>query len=110
MNTLKSLWKYTKERFDSLENSLIDCYIDFLREVAKNYIQQGKRVFFKENRIVHWGEYNFGQLLIESDDDTYEIFDEYISEIHFEQEINKKIIRGYIEIKLGNLEDIKYNS
>ncbi len=110
MNNLKSLRKDTKERFDSLEKSLIDFYIGFLREVAKNYIQQGKRVFFKENRIVHWGEYNFGQLLIESDDDTYEIFDEYISEIRFELEINEKKIRGYIEIKLENLEDIKYNS
>ena len=36
---LKSLWKETKEKFDQLEKSLVDCYIAFLREVAKVYLQ-----------------------------------------------------------------------
>ncbi len=48
MKTLESLWKETKEQFDKLEKSLIDCYIDFLKEVAKVYLQQGRRVFFRE--------------------------------------------------------------
>ncbi len=69
MNNLKSFWKDTKELFGSLEKSLIDCYIGFLREITKIYIQTGKRVFFKENQLVHWGEGDFGELIIEADED-----------------------------------------
>lgn len=108
MQNLKSFWAGTKGRFDSLEKALIDCYIDFLRKVAKYYLQQGRRVFFRENRVVHWGEGNFGWLLIQGNEGTDEVFGEYISEIKFESEINEKIVKGYTEIKERNLEDIIY--
>ncbi|MGQ9632247.1 MAG: hypothetical protein ACUVXI_18320 [bacterium] len=108
MKSLESLWKKTKDRFDKLEKSLIDCYIGFLREVAKVYLQQGRKVFFRENRVVHWGEGNFGTLVIEGNEEVDEVFGDYISEIHFEPEISEKVIRGYVEIKRENLEDIKY--
>ena len=49
MKALKSLWKDTKERFDRVEKSLVDCYIAFLREVAKVFLEQNRRVFFREN-------------------------------------------------------------
>lgn len=108
MKELESFWKETKEQFDKLEKSLVDCYIGFLREVAKVYLQQGRRVFFRENRVVHWGEGNFGTLVIEGNEEVDEVFGDYISEIRFEPKINEKVIKGYAEIKEENLEDIKY--
>lgn len=108
MKELESFWKETKEKFDKLEKSLVDCYIGFLREVAKVYLQQGRRVFFRENRVVHWGEGNFGTLVIEGNEEVDEVFGDYISEIRFEPKINEKVIKGYAEIKEKNLEDIKY--
>ncbi|GFP31879.1 hypothetical protein HKBW3S42_00185 [Candidatus Hakubella thermalkaliphila] len=44
MKELESLWKETKEKFDQLEKSLVDCYIAFLREVARVYLQQSRRM------------------------------------------------------------------
>ena len=108
MEALKSFWKETKVRFDELEKALIDCYLTFLREVAKIYLEQGRKVFFKENRIVHWGEWNFGSLLIEGDEKVSEVFGDCISEIRFEPEISEEIIKGYAEIRKENLEDIRY--
>jgi hypothetical protein len=108
MQTLKSLYKKTKEKFDSLEKELVDCYIDFLRKVAKFYLQKGRRVFFEENSFVHWGEGNFGWLVIEGGEQTDKVFGDYISEIKFEPKISKEIIKDYIEIKENNLEDIRY--
>lgn len=108
MQNFKSLWKKTKTRFDSLEKELVDCYIVFLREVAKFYLQKGRRVFFEENRFVHWGEGNFGWLVIEGNEEEDEVFGEYISEIQFKPKISKEIIKGYTEIKEKNLEDIRY--
>src|SRR4030042_2457713 len=105
MKALESLWYETKVNFDKLERELINCYISFLREVAKIYLQQGRKVFFRENRVVHWGEGNFGTLIIEGDEEVREVFEDYISEIHFEPEISEKIIKGYVEIKEENLED-----
>lgn len=108
MQDLKSLWKDTKTRYDKLENELVDCYISFLREVAKYYLQQGRRVLFKENNVVHWGEGNFGWLIIEGREEADEIFEDYISEIQFKPKISKEIIKSYIEIKDKNLKDIRY--
>lgn len=108
MKELKSLWEETKKKCNRLEKSLVDCYIAFLRQVAKVYLKQGKRVFFRENRVVHWGEGNFGQLIIEGDEEVSEVFGEHISEIHFESEPNEEVIKGYIEITQRNLKNIKY--
>jgi hypothetical protein len=108
MQDLKLFWRATKERFDSLEKELIDCYIAFLREVARFYLQQGKRVFFKENHFVHWGEGNFGRLVIEGNEKADEVFGDYIPEIRFEPEINKETIDNYAEIKEKNIEEIQY--
>ena len=108
MKDLESLWKETKGKFDKLEKELVDCFIAFLREVAKIYLKQGRRVFFRENRIVHWGEWNFGTLIIEGDEEVREVLGDFISEIRFEPEIGEKIIKSYAEIKEENLEDIRY--
>ncbi len=108
MQKLKSLWAETKSKFAIHEKELVDCYIVFLREVAKFYLQKGRRVFFEENRFVHWGEGNFGWLVIEGKEEVNEVFGEYISEIQFKPKISKEIIKGYTEIKEKNLEDIRY--
>ena len=108
LKDLESLWKETKERFDKHEKALVDCYITFLREVAKTYLQQGRKVFFRENWVIHWEEWNFGTLVIEGDEKVSEVFGDYISEIRFASEINETGIKGYTEIREENLEDIRY--
>lgn len=108
MGELKRLWKETEEFVRSGEKEIAKKYIHFLREVARYYTSKGKRLFFKENRVVHYGEGGFGWLIVECDDDEYEVFDAHIPEIRFEQKVNERDIRGYIEIKKENLEDIKY--
>jgi hypothetical protein len=108
MRELKSLWKENKKKCNKLESSLVDSCIAFLRQIAKVYLKEGRRVFFRENRAVHWGEGNFGQLMIEGKEEVSEVFGEYISEIHFEPELDEKVIEGYIQITQKNLKDIKY--
>jgi len=108
MKELKTQWEETKEFVDKREKEIAENYINFLREVAKVYIKKGKRVFFRENRVVHYGEGGFGWMIIESDDDPYEIFGDYIPEIHFEVKISEREERNYTEIKEENLKDIKY--
>lgn len=109
MKPLESLWKETNQQFDKYEKSLIVCYINFLREVARTYLKQNRKVYFQENNVVHWGEWNFGSLLIEGDEDVGDVFGDYISEIRFEPEISNKAKEGYIEISERNLEEIKYH-
>ncbi len=108
MKVLEYLWKDTKDRFDKIEKSLVDCYVAFLRKVVRVYLEQSRRVFFRENRIVHWGEWNFGTLVIEGDEEVDEVFGDYISEIRFEPEISEKATKGYLQIKEDNLENIRY--
>ena len=108
MKKLNALWKETKEFVDKQEKEIAEKYINFLCEVARAYIEKDIRVFFKENRVVHYGEGGFGWMIIESNDDTYEVFGEYILEIRFESKISDKGKGNYIEIKEDNLKDIKY--
>lgn len=110
MKNFQPVWRKTKKRFDSLEKELVDCYISFLREVAKYYLQQGRTVFFRENRVVHWGEGNFGRLVVEGKEATDEVFGEYISEIIFEPKISKDTIGGCTEITNNNIDDIRYGN
>ena len=44
------------------------------------------------------------------DEEVREVFGDFISEIRFEPEISEKIIKGYMEIKEENLEDIRYKT
>ncbi len=108
MSDLKRLWKETEDFVQSREKDIAEKYIHFLREVARHYISKGKRVFFRENRSVHYGEGGFGWMVVECDDDTHEVFGGYVIEIRFEPMVNEKDIRGAIEIKEDNLMDIKY--
>ena len=108
MKKLEFLWNDTKERFGKVETTLVDHYIFFLREVAKIYLEQKRRVFFRENRVVHWGEWNFGSLVLEGNEDVDEVFGDYISEIRFEPYISNKVKEGYVEIKEENIKDIRY--
>ena len=108
MRELATYWKETKEKVEQHEEALINTYIGFLKEVARSYLKQGRRVFFRENRVVHWGEGNFGSLIIEGDEEVKEVFGDYIAEIRFGSKLDEKALRGYIEVKEANLETIKY--
>jgi len=69
---------------------------------------ESRKMAFRENQVVHWGEGDFGRLLIQGSEETSDVFGRYISEIDFEPEIGTQINRGYVEITQGNLDDIKY--
>lgn len=110
MKDPKALWKETKARFDNLERALIDCYIGFLREVAIFYLNQGRRVFFWENRVVHWGEGDFGRLVVEGEEETDEVFGDFIPEICFRAKTDTEDFDGYVEVREDNLDAIRYGS
>jgi len=106
---LKALWQRTKTHHNELEKKIARNYIDFLHQVATYYLKKKRRVFFKENRIVHWGEWNFGSLLIQGSEDVGDVFGDYISEICFEPEVEKFIKKeGYVEVYPENLDIIRY--
>jgi hypothetical protein len=108
MSDLKTMWQETKKRTHDLEQQLVNTYINFLRQVAKHFLEQGRRVFFRENRVVHWGEWNFGSLLIQGDEDVRDVFGDHITEVKFEKEVEKKAEKGYDEITGENLDMIRY--
>ncbi|MEW6607090.1 MAG: hypothetical protein AB1414_06495 [bacterium] len=105
---LKELWKDTKNRAYKLEGELIKLYIGFLRKVAESYLKEGRRVFFRENTVVHWGEGNFGSLVVEGEEDVRDVLEDYISEIRFKRDVGEKETRGYQEITLDSLHKIAY--
>lgn len=108
MVDLKKLWEETKEFVHVTEQQIARKYINFLREVAKHYISRGKRVFFRENRVVHYGEGDFGDLLVECGDDEYAAFGAPIQEIEFQEKLTERDLRGYSEITMQSLENIEY--
>ncbi len=108
MEELKALWEETKEFVDKREKEIAEKYINFLREVARAYVKEGKRVFFRENRVVHYGEGGFGWMIIESEDEPYEIFGDHVLENLFEAQIREREERNYTEILEENLGEIKY--
>ncbi|MEK6698879.1 MAG: hypothetical protein AABZ10_07530 [Nitrospirota bacterium] len=108
MQNLKLVWEKTKKDFDKHERALVDCCIAFLRKSARHYLNQGRRVYFSENNVVHWGEGDFGRLVIEGSEETSDVFGEYIVEISFEPVIGNDILTGYTEITTDNLDAIRY--
>nr|QNO50952.1 hypothetical protein BBGANOMO_00026 [Methanosarcinales archaeon ANME-1 ERB6] len=54
------------------------------------------------------GEGGFGGMMIESEDDPYEIFGDHVLEIRFEAKIREREERNYTEIMEENLGEIKY--
>jgi hypothetical protein len=46
------------------ERALVEGYLGFLRHVARTCLHQGWKVRFRPNRVVHWGEGDFGALFI----------------------------------------------
>ncbi|CEP66512.1 Uncharacterized [Moorella glycerini] len=105
---LKDLWAKTDARVSSLEQEIVDTFINFLREVAKHYLQQGRLVYFRENTVVHYGEGGFGELTIEGNEDVCEVFGDYIYEVNFEPDVATLAQQGYTLITEANLESIRY--
>lgn len=110
MNNLSNLWKNTKNKFKMQEKALIENYILFLRRVARKYTNEGRKVFFKANKVVHWGEGGFGKLIIEGDEASEQIFGDYIAEISFKHLFDEKTIKGFTKINSNNINAIKYES
>ena len=104
------MWKKSKKDFEALEESLINCRINLLRKAAKIFLRKKRRVFFKENKIVHWGEGNFGNLLIEGEEQVDKLFGEYVPEIAFFSKLDEKDLKHHLEIKETNLNLIKYQA
>lgn len=61
-------YKAVNGRCAVLEQQIISEYIAFLRQLALHFIERGVKVYFVENRRVHWGEYNFGTLYIDTEE------------------------------------------
>lgn len=108
-NDLQILWNKTKNAVAVREKEIVSYYISFLRKVAKHYLKKRARVFFCENKVVHYGEGGFGWMIIESKENKDEVFDDYVPGIEITSKANEKIARrGYREITFKNLNDIKY--
>jgi len=108
MEDLKVLWRETKEFVEEQERRIAEKYIHFLRRVAEAYIRSGKRVFFRENTVVHYGEGGFGWMIIEAQEDPYQVFGGYVQEIHFETKVSEREKRNYKETTEQNIQEIKY--
>ena len=61
---LERKWKNTCKILDQEEKALVETYLGFLRNIAKSCIENGCRVWFRPNQVVHWGEGGFGHLSI----------------------------------------------
>lgn len=71
--------------------------------MEKVYLEKGRRVFSRENCVVHYGESGFGNLIVEGEEEVYVVFVSYIIEVEFEPILDDKTIRGYKEIKEESL-------
>lgn len=78
--------------------------------MAKFYLNQGRRAFFWENRVVHWGEGDFGRLVVEGEEETDEVFGDFIPEIRFRAKTDAEDLDGYVDVRGDNLDAIKYGS
>ena len=105
---LKDLWVKTEAYVRSREQEIIDTFINFLREVAKYYLQLGRLVYFRENTTVHYGEGGFGELVIQGNEDVCDVFGTYICEVSFEPDVSTLAQKGYTPITEANLESIRY--
>jgi len=65
--------KKTKKEFNDLEQALVACYITFLRKTAKYCLLQGRRVYFRENNIVHWVSGNWRIVFTFKESNAYQV-------------------------------------
>jgi hypothetical protein len=64
IHRLERKWKNTCKILDQEEKALVETYLGLLRDIAKSCIENGCRVWFRPNQVVHWGEGGFGHLSI----------------------------------------------
>lgn len=105
--SLKDKWEQTSQDLNLYEQKLIDCYLQFLRDIAAFFIKQGNMVLFRENSVAHWGEGGFGHLYIVGTEEDESLLPGYFLEIQIVGSPGE--IRGsYKEITLQNLNEITY--
>ncbi len=106
---LEQAWQATCAVLNQQEKALIETYLEFLRRAAEVWIENGCRVWFKPNRVVHWGEGGFGKLsiLVPAGEPTE--LPDLPGEIRFIADLSDKDGMGE-EITLATLDRITYES
>jgi hypothetical protein len=103
---LEEEWKKVCPVLDQREKALVETYISFLRTGARTCLQNGCRVWFRPNRVVHWGEGGFGYLSILLPAGEPEGRPDLPGEIRFITDLSDERLGE--EITLATLERITY--
>ncbi len=100
-------WRDTCGVLDLQEKALVKTYLEFLRQAAKACIENGCRVWFRPNQVVHWGEGGFGCLSILLPGGEPPELTRLPAEIRFIAELSDKQRLGE-EITLATLDRVTY--
>ncbi len=107
LRLLEEGWKATRGVLNQQERALVETYVIFLRTVARTCLERGWRVWFKPNRVVHWGEGGFGHLSILVPAGRLESFPELPGEVEFITDLSDNLRLGE-EITLAAIDRITY--
>lgn len=107
MKRLEGEWSRVCPVLDGHERALVDAYLCFLRHVAQTCIENGCRVWFRQNRWTHWGEGGFGSVSILLPDREAEPHADLPSEIRFVRDVPDNRELGE-EVTLAALDRITY--
>lgn len=104
---LEEEWKKVCPVLDQREKALVETYISFLRTGARTCLQNGCRVWFRPNQVVHWGEGGFGWVSILLPSGEPKPLTYLPGEIEFLTDLSDKQRLGE-EITLATLDRITY--
>jgi len=107
IHLLENGWKDTCGVLDQQEKTLVETYLGFLRRAAKTCLERGWRVWFRPNRVVHWGEGGFGWLSILLPPGEPKPLTDLPGEVEFLTDLSEKQRIGE-EITLATLDRITY--
>jgi hypothetical protein len=105
---LEQDWNATRRELSERERALVELYLGFLRHVARACLQQGWKVRFRPNQVVHWGEGGFGALFVLVPAQAERLPRPNLpSEVHFVREASMEYERAQ-EVTLDTLDRINY--
>jgi hypothetical protein len=105
---LEQDWNAARRELSERERGLVEVYLGFLRHVARTCLQQGWKVRFRPNQVVHWGEGGFGALFVLVPAQTERLPRPNLpSEVHFVREASTEYERAE-EVTLDTLDRINY--
>jgi hypothetical protein len=107
IQSLEGEWKEVSKTLDEQERAFVETYVGFLRRAAHACLEKGWRVWFRPNRVTHWGEGGFGSLFILLPESGPKLRADLPTEVRFLTEFpeNKKLGE---EITLATLDRIMY--